>query len=100
MFCLAPFLKLKKPPDLPSRGFCTKTKEPRPSGARGSCLYVFNPSKTASSVPLAYYDYAKYEKQAVRESLMDHELPFRQDNLALLIYGNGGDVKGKIRESG
>jgi hypothetical protein len=70
---LAPFAE-KKPLILPNRGFLRKQKSRDLNWARGSHPFLVNPSKTPSSSPSAYEYYdAKYEKQAVRQRMMDHD---------------------------
>jgi hypothetical protein len=64
----------KKAADSPEPRLFAKTKKPRPCWARGSHPFLVNPSKTPSSSPSAYEYYdAKYEKQAVRQRMMDHD---------------------------
>jgi hypothetical protein len=94
VFMSCSFPVIKKPPVSPNRGLGRKQKSRGLSGARGSHLFLVNPSKTPSSSPCAYEYYdANGEKHAAEQRLMDHLNSLSILQVAVPLYQSGQVVK-------
>jgi hypothetical protein len=86
VFISCSFPVIKKAAGFPEPRLGKKQKSRGLSGARGSHLFLVNPSKTPSSSPCAYEYYdANSEKQAAGQRLMDHTNSLSIFKVAILL---------------